>query len=196
MSSLKFSYWSSPQTTTRSGLKSSRILRTARKSSPKRSPQRLAALRPSSLPSSASISAGQLAGSLRSGATLGAESVVLNTCSRPSFGRHRVGQCVHPRPNISAISVLLPRCASVPLILPLRLEAEGVLAVHRADRVPVETDVARHRVGVAPGALHRVVEVEAGAAGGAVERLDRRDREPRRIGLVAADADAVGDGDV
>ena len=43
MSSLKFSYWSSPHTSTKSGLKSSRILRIARKSLPNRSPQRCAA---------------------------------------------------------------------------------------------------------------------------------------------------------
>jgi hypothetical protein len=42
------------------------------------------------------------------------------------------------------------------LILPARLEAEGVLAVHRADRVPIEADVAGDGVDVAPGTLDRV----------------------------------------
>src|SRR3954447_311681 len=107
MSSRKFSYWSSPQITTRSGLESSSILRIARKSSPKRSPQRFAADNPSSLPSSAISSAGQFVGSLRSGLTFGAVRVRLNTLVKPSFGRHKVGQWVTPRPSISAISVLL-----------------------------------------------------------------------------------------
>src|SRR5437764_2542569 len=105
MSSLKFSYWSSPHTSTKSGLKSSRILRIARKSLPKRSPQRLAAERPSSLPSSANSSDGQFAGSFTAGSTLGASSTRLKTPVSPSFGRHKVGQWVHPNPRISAISV-------------------------------------------------------------------------------------------
>src|SRR6516162_10231838 len=108
MSSRKFSYWSSPQTTTRSGLKSSNILRIARKSLPKRSPQRFAAESPSSLPSSAISSSGQLAGSLYRTSTFGAVRVRLNTLVSPSLGRHNVGQWVTPRPSISAISVLLP----------------------------------------------------------------------------------------
>src|ERR1700733_11452487 len=190
MSSLKFSYWSSPQTRTTSGLKSSRILRIARKSLPKRSPQRLGAPRPSSLPSSASISFGQLAGSLRAGSTLGASSVRLKTPVSPSLGRHKVGQWVTPRPRISAIVLFLS------LVLPARLEAEGVLTVHRADRVPIEADVPRHGVGVAPGALHRVRQQEPVAAGRRVERFDRLHREPGDISLVAAAADAVGDGDL
>src|SRR5438105_4783277 len=107
MSSRKFSYWSSPQITTRSGLKSSSILRIARKSLPKRSPQRFAADNPSSLPSSAISSSGQLAGSLYRASTFGAVSVRLNTLVSPSLGRHNVGQWVTPRPSISAISVLL-----------------------------------------------------------------------------------------
>src|SRR5215469_117114 len=127
MSSRKFSYWSSPQTKTRSGLKSSRILRIARKSLPKRSPQRLAAERPSSLPSSASSSGGQLAGSLRVASTLGARKVVLNTPVNPSFGMHRVGQWVTPRPSISAILPFLLLDLIPELILPARFEAEGVL---------------------------------------------------------------------
>src|SRR5437588_1421655 len=105
MSSLKFSYWSSPHTSTKSGLKSSRILRIARKSLPKRSPQRLAAERPSSLPSSANSSDGQFAGSFTAGSTFGASSTRLKTPVSPSFGRQSVGQCVHPNPRISAISV-------------------------------------------------------------------------------------------
>src|SRR3954469_7063744 len=105
MSSLKFSYWSSPHTSTKSGLKSSRILRIARKSLPKRSPQRCAAESPSSLPSSASNSEGQLAGSLTAGLTFGASSTRLNTSVRRSFGRHKVGQWVQPSPRISAIFV-------------------------------------------------------------------------------------------
>src|ERR1700731_1415035 len=108
MSSRKFSYWSSPQITTRSGLKSSNILRIARKSLPKRSPQRFAADNPSSLPSSAISSSGQLAGSLYRASTFGAVRVRLNTLVSPSLGRHSVGQWVTPRPSISAISVLLP----------------------------------------------------------------------------------------
>src|SRR5712692_1908852 len=86
--------------------------------------------------------------------------------------------------------------ASHELVLPLRLEAEGMLPVHRADRVPVEADMAADGVGVAPRALHRVVEMEAVAAGRRIERLDRLHREPRRISLVAPRADAVGDCDV
>src|SRR3954469_17962493 len=108
ISSLKFSYWSSPQTSTKSGLKSSRILRSARKSLPKRSPQRCAAPIPLSLPSSASSSDGQLAGSLRAGSTFGASSTRLNTSVSRSFGRHKVGQWVQPGPRISAISVPPP----------------------------------------------------------------------------------------
>src|SRR6202158_1001094 len=107
MSSLKFSYWSSPHTSTKSGLKSSRILRIARKSLPNRSPQRLAAERPSSLPSAAMSSAGQLPGSFTVGSTLGAPSTRLNTPVSPSFGRHKVGQWVTPSPRISAICLFL-----------------------------------------------------------------------------------------
>src|SRR6202012_3344293 len=108
MSSLKFSYWSSPQTSTKSGLKSSRILRIARKSLPNRSPQRFAAESPSSLPSSASISFGQFAGSFRAGSTLGASSTRLKTPVSVSLWPHSVGQCVTPNPRISAIA-----CSSV-----------------------------------------------------------------------------------
>src|SRR4029077_88841 len=107
MSSLKFSYWSSPHTSTKSGVKSSRILRIARKSWPKPSPQRLAADSPSSLPSSASSSDGQLAGSLTLGSTLGASSTRLKTPVSDSFLPHRVGQGVQPSPRISAICFLL-----------------------------------------------------------------------------------------
>src|SRR5207302_7598737 len=89
------------------GLKSSRILRIARKSLPNRSPQRLAADRPSSLPSSARSSAGQLAGSLTFGSTLGASSTRLKTPVKVSFLPHRVGQWVQPSPRISAIFLLL-----------------------------------------------------------------------------------------
>src|SRR5260370_32173435 len=113
MSSLKFSYWSSPHTSTKSGLKSSRILRIARKSLPKRSPQRCAADWPSSLPSSASSSGGQLAGSLRAGSTLGASSTRLKTSVNRSLGRHKVGQWVHPSPRISAISCSFLRAAAL-----------------------------------------------------------------------------------
>src|SRR3954469_11681324 len=105
MSSLKFSYWSSPQTSTKSGLKSSRIFRNARKSLPNRSPQRRAAERPLSLPSSASSSDGQFTGSLRAGSTFGASSTRLKTSVSRSFGRHKVGQWVQPSPRISAISI-------------------------------------------------------------------------------------------
>src|SRR6266478_2536758 len=134
MSSLKFSYWSSPQTTTTSGLKSSRILRIARKSLPKRSPQRLAADNPSSLPSSAISSAGQLAGSFRAASTLGARKVVLKTPVNPSFGEHKVGQWVTPRPRISAICLFLPLDDPIGAVnTAARLEAKGVLTVHGPD---------------------------------------------------------------
>src|SRR5215472_146635 len=197
MSSRKFSYWSSPQTTTRSGLKSSRILRIARKSLPKRSPQRLAADSPSSLPSSASNSDGQLAGSLRAASTLGARRVVLKTPVSPSFGMHRVGQWVTPRPSISAIFLFLPLewFPTEKLILAARLETKGVLAIHRADGVPVEADMARDGIGVAPGALHRIAQMQAITAGRGVERIDRLHRELCHPSLVAAAADTVGDCD-
>src|SRR5271170_1726252 len=107
MSSLKFSYWSSPHTSTKSGLKSSRILRIARKSLPNRSPQRLAAPSPSSLPSSANNSFGQLAGSLTLGSTLGAPSTRWKTPVSVSFLPHRVGQWVQPSPRISAMFLFL-----------------------------------------------------------------------------------------
>src|SRR5207248_7003447 len=90
-----------------SGLKSSSILRIARKSLPKRSPQRFAADRPSSLPSSAINSSGQFARSLYRASTFGAVRVRLKTLVSPSLGRHSVGQWVTPRPSISAISMLL-----------------------------------------------------------------------------------------
>src|SRR5205823_4161083 len=59
----------------------------------------------SSLPSSARSSDGQLAGSFTAGSTFGASSTRLKTPVSPSFGRHKVGQWVHPSPRISAISV-------------------------------------------------------------------------------------------
>src|SRR6266567_5217830 len=196
MSSWKFSYWSSPHTRTRSGLKSSRILRIARKSLPNRSPQRFAADRPSSLPSSAMSSAGQLAGSLYRASTFGAVNVRLNTLVRPSFGKHKVGQWVTPRPRTSAIFLFLPVDLNPTLILAARLEAKGVLAIHRADGVPIEADMARHGIGVTPRSLHRITEVQAIAARRGVERLDRLHRELGHIGLIAAAADAVGDRDL
>src|SRR5215472_7840407 len=194
MSSRKFSYWSSPQTTTRSGLKSSRILRIARKSLPKRSPQRWAADSPSSLPSSASNSGGQLAGSLRAASTLGARKVVLKTPVSPSFGMHKVGQCVTPRPSISAIFLFLPlECPlALNLILTARLETKGVLAIHRPDRVPIEADMAGHGIGVTPRPLHRVAEMQAITASRGVERFDRLYRELGNPSLIAAAANAVG----
>src|SRR6266404_2277904 len=84
----------------------------------------------------------------------------------------------------------------VPSILPARREAKGVLTVHGPDRVPVEADMAGHRIDVAPGPLYRVAEMQAIAAGRSVERLDRLDGELGDPGLVAAAADAVGDGDL
>src|SRR6516225_9301330 len=198
MSSRKFSYWSSPQTTTRSGSKSSRILRIARKSLPKRSPQRWAADSPSSLPSSAMSSFGQLAGSLRAASTLGARRVVLKTPVSPSFGMHKVGQWVTPRPSISAMFLFLPLewfPTDFRLILAARFETKGVLAIHRADRVPIEADMARHRVGVAPGALHRIAQMQAITAGRGVESIDRLHRELCHPSLVAAAADTVSDRD-
>src|SRR6202045_3121459 len=84
----------------------------------------------------------------------------------------------------------------VPSILTARLEAEGVLTVHGPDRVPVEADMPGYGVGIAPGPLHRVAEMQAIAAGRSVERLDRLDGELGHPGLVAAAADAVGDGDL
>jgi hypothetical protein len=53
-------------------------------------------------------SAGQLAGSFRAATTLGARNVVLKTPVKPSFGEHKVGQWVTPRPSISAIFLFLP----------------------------------------------------------------------------------------
>src|ERR1700674_2528267 len=119
LSSLEISYWSSPHTSTKSGLKSSRILRIARKSLPNRSPQRLAADKPSSLPSSAKSSAGQLAGSFTFGSTLGAPSTRWKTPVSVSFLPHKVGQWVTPSPRISAIFLFLP-LAKAPLVFRLR----------------------------------------------------------------------------
>jgi hypothetical protein len=49
------------------------------------------------------------------------------------------------------------------LILPARFQAEGVLPVHRADRVPIEADVTGDGVGIAPGALDRIAQMQASA---------------------------------
>src|SRR5262249_26254348 len=125
-------YWSSPQTSTKSGLKSSRILRIARKSLPNRSPQRCAAPSPSSLPSSASSFEGQLAGSFTAGSTLGASSTRLNTSVSRSFGRHKVGQCVHPKPRISAISVPPLSClVRIEEPIQIRLGRENLVALRQ-----------------------------------------------------------------
>src|SRR5437016_2484137 len=82
------------------------------------------------------------------------------------------------------------------LILAFRFEPEDMLPVHDADRVPIEAYMPRHGIGVAPGALHRVFEMQAVAAGRSIERLDRLHREPGHIGLVAAAADAIGNRDL
>src|SRR5215472_5335683 len=144
MSSRKFSYWSSPQTTTRSGLKSSNILRIARKSLPNRSPHRLAADSPSSLPSSAISSSGQFARFLYRASTFGAVRVRLKTLVSPSLGRHNVGQWVTPRPSISAISVLLPvvdrRCTRSGSDTKKKMSA-GNRAVHLVARIDLLDDV-------------------------------------------------------
>src|ERR1700761_8679366 len=160
MSSLKFSYWSSPQTSTKSGLKSSRILRIARKSLPNRSPQRFAAESPSSLPSSASSSFGQFAGSFRAGSTLGASSTRLKTPVSVSLWPHSVGQWVTPSPRISAIA-----CSSVVLqISSARPFGEaGNVAVNRdPGKSVVAENLARRSHG-----------------GGIVERAGAEDREAR-----------------
>src|SRR6266496_4456175 len=62
-------------------------------------------------------------------------------------------------------------------ILPLRLQAEQVLTVHAAGRIPVEADVRCGGVSVAPEALQRLVEVQAVAAGREEEGVDRLDQE-------------------
>src|SRR5581483_1279388 len=160
MSSLKFSYWSSPQTRTKSGLKSSRILRIARKSLPNRSPQRLAAESPSSLPSSASNSFGQLRGSLNLGSTLGASSTRLNTPVRVSLCPHRVGQWVQPRPSISAI-----------LPLPMRVLVGSCRPLREARHVAVDFDP---RKGIVAEDLPR-----RGDEARVVERAGAEDREAR-----------------
>src|SRR4051794_19543735 len=56
----------------------------------------------------------------------------------------------------SCIAPVLLAQPGTPSILPLRFEAERMLAVHRADRVPVQTDMPRDGIDVPPGALHRV----------------------------------------
>ena len=71
-------------------------------------------------------------------------------------------------------------------ILPLRLEAEQILAVHAPGRIPVEADVRGGGVRVAPEALQRVLEVEPLPARGEKQRIDRLDRESRAERLVAA----------
>ena len=66
-----------------------------------------------------------------------------------------------------------------------------MLAIHRADGVPIKADMARYGIGVAPRPLHRIAQVQAITAGRGVERLDRLHRELGYIGLVAAATDAV-----
>src|SRR5690242_17083932 len=82
------------------------------------------------------------------------------------------------------------------LILPAGLEAECVLAVHRADRVPIKADMPGDGVDVAPRTLHRVAKHQAIPARRGIERLHRLESELGCISLVAAAADAVGDRDL
>src|SRR5262245_42612549 len=61
-------------------------------------------------------------------------------------------------------------------ILALWLKAEHVLAVHRTDSVPVQADMGRGRMGVAPHALHQLAGKNALTAGCHEQGVDRLDQ--------------------
>src|SRR5579871_729846 len=112
MSSLKFSYWSSPNITTTSGLKST-------------SRARAAAAAPQSSPNSSRNGAGQLAGSFIAAGMSGSASAVRIMPVQSSLRRSISGRCVHPKPRISAIFFL-------PLPFGLRLIARATRAPPQA----------------------------------------------------------------
>src|SRR5262245_61742725 len=60
------------------------------------------------------------------------------------------------------------------LILPFERQAEDELAVHRHHGIEVETDVVVDRRHVAPGALQWMTMLQAAAAGGVEDQVDRR----------------------
>src|SRR5262245_45551048 len=87
------------------------------------------------------------------------------------------------RPMVSVILriVVLRLCS----VLPPRLEPEHRLSEHAAGGVPVQADVGGGGVGVAPGALQRVVQVQPLSAGGEEQRVDCLYEQPHAERLVA-----------
>ena len=82
-------------------------------------------------------------------------------------------------------------------VLPLGLEAEVVLAVHRAHHVPVEADVVRDRVDVAPVPLDPRGEssVRRRRPPRTAQGVHRLHRQAHGVGVVAPVADALLDRD-
>src|SRR4051812_16387877 len=110
MSSLKFSYWSSPHITITSGANSSMTRRASGKWPRYTSRARAAEEAPQSLPSSSRNGAGQAAGFFMSSGMEGSSSAARIMKVQSSFGRSISGRCVQPTPRISAIPHLPFRC--------------------------------------------------------------------------------------
>src|SRR5881392_2324837 len=82
-----------------------------------------------------------------------------------------------------------------PLVLTLGRQPERELAVHGADGIPIHADVAADGIGIAPGALHRIGEIEAEPAGRCVQRLGGANRKCDRKRLAAPADNAILDRD-
>src|SRR5258705_7880509 len=87
----------------------------------------------------------------------------------PSFGRLCPAMTAHDSAQVENAPGL-----SRPSVLPFQRQAEDELAVHRHDGVEVEADMVVDRRHVAPGALQRMAMLQAAAAGGIEDQVDRR----------------------
>src|SRR4029077_8270644 len=79
-------------------------------------------------------------------------------------------------------------------ILPLRREPERHLPVHGPHRIPVHADVTADCVRIAPGALHRIRQIEPLPAGRSIQRLGSANGEADRERLSATAEDSFLDG--
>ncbi len=90
-SSLKFSYWSSPQITTTSGAKASSSARTRSSPATRAARWAAAAVAPLSVPHSARIASGQLAGSFSAAGMAGSSMVFSRMKAICASGTHSGG---------------------------------------------------------------------------------------------------------
>jgi len=78
-------------------------------------------------------------------------------------------------------------------ILALGIEPKRHLTIHLSDGIPVHADVPTDGVGVAPGPLHGIREIETGTPGRGVQRFGSTNGERDGEGLTAPAEDALFD---